>query len=130
MIGDEIVLRADAYRYPRKKLKSQISIVQRMCIVGQVYAGVNLSSLAKQFERYKVNQSVDRSVGSGRQSITNEREDRMIAREVHSNRRISTVGIKANLNLCHLSNKTISRRIKELTNNVTDRLKWAHEHIG
>jgi hypothetical protein len=85
MICEEIVLQEDANRYPRKNSKSQISIVQRMFIVGQVYAGVKFNTLAKQFqvdrrtmacifERYKVNQSVDRCVGSGRQRITNERE--------------------------------------------------------
>jgi hypothetical protein len=75
-----------------------------MFIVGQIYAGFNFSTLAKQlqvdrriiariFERYKVNQSVDRCVGSGRQRITNESEDRMIVRQVQSNRRILTAGI-------------------------------------
>jgi hypothetical protein len=67
MIGEEIVFQEDGNRSPREKLKSQIFTVQRMFIVGQVYAGVNFSTLAKQFqvdrgtiarifERYKVNQ--------------------------------------------------------------------------
>jgi hypothetical protein len=34
-----------------------------------------------------------------------------VVRQVQSNRRISTAGIKSNLNLYHLSDKTISRQI-------------------
>ncbi len=58
--------------------------------------------------------SVAKAPGRGRKRITNDRDDRMIAKRVKKNRFVTVTEIQANLAL-RVSQDTIYRRIKETT---------------
>lgn len=123
-------------------------------MVASIEGGVSYTSLGRHFnisrstvyriyERYLITKDVVRVPGSGRPRKTDDRDDRNIVRAVRANRRISTSGIRAELNLHNICTRTIARRINECSDfasywsvkkpfisevNRGRRLAWALDH--
>ena len=74
-----------------------------------------MKTIALWISRYRENENLKSSSCQGRPRFTDERTDRRICSEVRKDRFISAATIKTNLELGHLSDKTIIRRLKEGT---------------
>ena len=88
--------------------------------------------------------SLDRKVGCGRPRKTTARDDKMIIRQVKKDRECTSIDIKRELGLDHVSDKLIRRRIAECSEfksywktrkffvsekNRKLRVKWCKEHL-
>jgi hypothetical protein len=76
--------------------------------------GVSTRCIEKIWKKFREVWSVAQALGRGRKRITNDRDDRMIAKQAKKDRFVTATEIQANLAL-RVSQDTIYRRIKETT---------------
>ena len=105
-----------------KKQVTYLNKSQRVAVVAYFASGRSIGATAKYFgvgsrtvdrilARARATNSVDRTPGSGRKRITTSFQDNQIVNEVKKQRSVSLDRIRRNLQLTHVSKKTISRRI-------------------
>ena len=105
--------------------KKQLTAEERAAIVGSkrfgamsqtlgIQFGVSTCCIEKIWKKFREVGSVAQAPGRGRKRITNDRDDRMIAKQVKKDRFVTATEIQANLAL-RVSQDTIYRRIKETT---------------
>jgi transposase len=107
--------------------------------------GVSAQTVMRIYRKWETFGNVKRKKSSGRPRKTNARDDRAIVNEVRKNRSISGKEVMGELGASGISERTVRRRIVELTGwksywktrkpyisdvNKVKRVAWAKEHVN
>jgi DNA-directed RNA polymerase I, II, and III subunit RPABC1 len=141
-------------RVNKYKRGHQLSEAEKGRVVGLCQALGNISEVRRLTryakgtirylkDRFEASESIARKVGSGRKRKTTSREDRLIAIAVKRDRSSSGNSIRKDLNITHVTERTVRRRIQtdvgfasycktkkpfiSETNRIS-RLQWARDH--
>ena len=101
-------------------------LVDKAKVIGMLTAGISYTRVTKEtgvsrgsahrwMQSLKQNSSLDRSIGSGRPRKTSPEQDSFIVLQVKRNREITSTQLRKENSAINISDKTIRRRIHELT---------------